>query len=241
MPAVWPALVDLSQDECGRMLRKLEMEAYAAAVSALRAQGDLSKDKKDLLGELAKIFSISTDRHRAEVRRAVNDERLSTISHHTSGPNNATEWAIEGRRLVPLLPRLLPQTIYSGLADSAACSAAAFNARLPPPGDGGNKEVVVCYSYSGTCSTPSVAIPPTAGPAQSRSPRPASPASSVVLLPSGSTVYVKSAVSYTHLHAHKRHHTHTHTHTPLLRPFLSNLGNVADLGLRRPLQHILLS
>ena len=58
----------------------------------------------------------------------------------TSGPNNATEWAIEGRRLVPLLPRLLPQTIYSGLADSAACSAAAFNARLPPPGDGGNKE-----------------------------------------------------------------------------------------------------
>uniref|UniRef100_UPI00358E5198 BRCA2-interacting transcriptional repressor EMSY isoform X3 n=1 Tax=Myxine glutinosa TaxID=7769 RepID=UPI00358E5198 len=192
MPAVWPALVDLSRDECRRMLRKLEMEAYAAVVSALRAQGDLSKDKKDLLGELGKIFSISTDRHRAEVRRAVNDERLSTISHHMSGPNNATEWAIEGRRLVPLLPRLLPQTIYSGLADSAACSAAAFNARLPPPGDGENKEVVVCYSYSGTSSTPSVAIPPTAGPAQSRSPRPASPASSVVVLPSGSTVYVKS-------------------------------------------------
>uniref|UniRef100_UPI00358F645C BRCA2-interacting transcriptional repressor EMSY isoform X2 n=1 Tax=Myxine glutinosa TaxID=7769 RepID=UPI00358F645C len=191
MPAVWPALVDLSRDECRRMLRKLEMEAYAAVVSALRAQGDLSKDKKDLLGELGKIFSISTDRHRAEVRRAVNDERLSTISHHMSGPNNATEWAIEGRRLVPLLPRLLPQTIYSGLADSAACSAAAFNARLPPPGDGENKEVV-CYSYSGTSSTPSVAIPPTAGPAQSRSPRPASPASSVVVLPSGSTVYVKS-------------------------------------------------
>lgn len=81
MPVVWPTLLDLSRDECKRILRKLELEAYAGVISALRAQGDLTKEKKDLLGELSKVLSISTERHRAEVRRAVNDERLTTIAH----------------------------------------------------------------------------------------------------------------------------------------------------------------
>uniref|UniRef100_A0A8V0XKA4 ENT domain-containing protein n=1 Tax=Gallus gallus TaxID=9031 RepID=A0A8V0XKA4_CHICK len=82
MPVVWPTLLDLSRDECKRILRKLELEAYAGVISALRAQGDLTKEKKDLLGELSKVLSISTERHRAEVRRAVNDERLTTIAHN---------------------------------------------------------------------------------------------------------------------------------------------------------------
>lgn len=33
-----------------------ELEAYAGVISALRAQGDLTKDKKNLLGELTKIL-----------------------------------------------------------------------------------------------------------------------------------------------------------------------------------------
>lgn len=33
-----------------------ELEAYAGVISALRAQGDLTKDKKDLLAELNKIL-----------------------------------------------------------------------------------------------------------------------------------------------------------------------------------------
>lgn len=33
-----------------------ELEAYAGVISALRAQGDLTKDKKDLLGDLTKIL-----------------------------------------------------------------------------------------------------------------------------------------------------------------------------------------
>lgn len=33
-----------------------ELEAYAGVISALRAQGDLTKDKKELLGELTKIL-----------------------------------------------------------------------------------------------------------------------------------------------------------------------------------------
>uniref|UniRef100_A0A3B3WV88 ENT domain-containing protein n=1 Tax=Poecilia mexicana TaxID=48701 RepID=A0A3B3WV88_9TELE len=170
-----------------------ELEAYAGVISALRAQGDLTKDKKDLLGELTKILGISTERHRAEVRRAVNDERLTTIAYHMSGPNNSSEWSIEGRRLVPLMPRLVPQTAFTATANAVASATANQNASLLLPAETGNKEVVVCYSYTSTTSTPTSATA-SSGPvgATVKSPRPASPSSNVVVLPSGSTVYVKS-------------------------------------------------
>uniref|UniRef100_A0A803VGT2 BRCA2-interacting transcriptional repressor EMSY n=1 Tax=Ficedula albicollis TaxID=59894 RepID=A0A803VGT2_FICAL len=144
MPVVWPTLLDLSRDECKRILRKLELEAYAGVISALRAQGDLTKEKKDLLGELSKVLSISTERHRAEVRRAVNDERLTTIAHNMSGPNSSSEWSIEGRRLVPLMPRLVPQTAFTVTANAVANAAVQHNASLPVPAETGNKEGVSC-------------------------------------------------------------------------------------------------
>ncbi|XP_030413574.1 BRCA2-interacting transcriptional repressor EMSY isoform X4 [Gopherus evgoodei] len=144
MPVVWPTLLDLSRDECKRILRKLELEAYAGVISALRAQGDLTKDKKDLLGELSKVLSISTERHRAEVRRAVNDERLTTIAHNMSGPNSSSEWSIEGRRLVPLMPRLVPQTAFTVTANAVANAAIQHNSSLPVPAETGNKEGVSC-------------------------------------------------------------------------------------------------
>uniref|UniRef100_A0A8K9XRC7 BRCA2-interacting transcriptional repressor EMSY n=2 Tax=Oncorhynchus mykiss TaxID=8022 RepID=A0A8K9XRC7_ONCMY len=191
MPVVWPTLLDLGRDECKRILRKLELEAYAGVISALRAQGDLTKDKKDLLGELTKVLSISTERHRAEVRRAVNDERLTTIAYHMSGPNSSSEWSIEGRRLVPLMPRLVPQTAFTVTANAVASATANQNASLLLPAETGNKEVVVCYSYTSTTST-SATAPSSSAAAMVKSPRPASPASNMVVLPSGSTVYVKS-------------------------------------------------
>ncbi|KAF3830159.1 hypothetical protein GH733_001584 [Mirounga leonina] len=168
------------------------MEAYAGVISALRAQGDLTKEKKDLLGELSKVLSISTERHRAEVRRAVNDERLTTIAHNMSGPNSSSEWSIEGRRLVPLMPRLVPQTAFTVTANAVANAAIQHNASLPVPAETGSKEVVVCYSYTSTTSTPTSTPVPSGSIATVKSPRPASPASNVVVLPSGSTVYVKS-------------------------------------------------
>ncbi|XP_069059991.1 BRCA2-interacting transcriptional repressor EMSY isoform X4 [Pleurodeles waltl] len=192
MPVVWPTLLDLSRDECKRILRKLELEAYAGVISALRAQGDLSRDKKDLLGELSKVLSISTERHRAEVRRAVNDEQLTTIAHNMCGPNSSAEWSIEGRRLVPLMPRLVPQTAFTATANAVANAAVQHNASLPTPAETGNKEVVVSYSYTTTTSTPTSTPIPSGSMATVKSPRPASPASNVVVLPSGSTVYVKS-------------------------------------------------
>jgi len=57
-----------------------ELEAYGSLVSALRAQGELSKEKRKLLQDLASTLNISMERHRAEVRRAVNDEKLATIA-----------------------------------------------------------------------------------------------------------------------------------------------------------------
>ena len=49
-------------------------------VSVLRAQGPFTDEKKKLLSELAKVLHISNERHRAEVRRAVNDDKISVIA-----------------------------------------------------------------------------------------------------------------------------------------------------------------
>uniref|UniRef100_A0ACB8FFS7 Uncharacterized protein n=1 Tax=Sphaerodactylus townsendi TaxID=933632 RepID=A0ACB8FFS7_9SAUR len=219
MPVVWPTLLDLSRDECKRVLRKLELEAYAGVISALRAQGDLTKDKKDLLGELSKVLSISTERHRAEVRRAVNDERLTTIAHNMSGPNSSSEWSIEGRRLVPLMPRLVPQTAFTVTANAVANAALQHNASLPLPAETGSKEseVVVCYSYTSTTSTPTSTPVPSGSVATVKSPRPASPASNVVVLPSGSAVYVKSvSCSDDDEKPRKRRRTNSSSSSPVL-------------------------
>ncbi|KAM9846859.1 BRCA2-interacting transcriptional repressor EMSY isoform 2-T2 [Aulostomus maculatus] len=226
MPVVWPTILDLGRDECKRILRKLELEAYAGVISALRAQGDLTKDKKDLLGELTKILGISTERHRAEVRRAVNDERLTTIAYHMSGPNSSSEWSIEGRRLVPLMPRLVPQTAFTVTANAIASATANQNASLLLPGETGNKEVVVCYSYtSTTCTSSSSTASSGAIGAMVKSPRPPSPSSNVVVLPSGSTVYVKSvSCSDEDEKPRKRRRTNSSSSSPVMLKEVSKVS-----------------
>ena len=84
--------------------------------------------------------SISTERHRAEIRRAVNDEKFATVAEHLAGSNTGGEWAIEGRRLVPLLPRLVPQTVFTLTANQAASMAQVHNMTLPPPAETARKE-----------------------------------------------------------------------------------------------------
>ena len=51
-----------------------------------------------------------------------------------------SDWLIEGRRLVPLLPRLVPQTAFTQTASQAAKDAADKNATLVNPALTGNKE-----------------------------------------------------------------------------------------------------
>ena len=49
-------------------------------VSALRAQGELTKERRKVMSDLSNILNISIERHKAEIRRAVNDELLNTVA-----------------------------------------------------------------------------------------------------------------------------------------------------------------
>ncbi|XP_039264562.2 uncharacterized protein LOC120340371 isoform X3 [Styela clava] len=130
-PIFYPKYLDMTEDECARYLRQLELEAYAAVISALRAQGDLTKEKKSLLAEICACFGIGRDRYKAEIRRAVNEEKLSTIALHVSNSESNIEWIKEGRRLVPLPDRPLQITVYMEEADRVAEIIAKENAALP--------------------------------------------------------------------------------------------------------------
>lgn len=46
------------------------------------------------------------------------------------GPNSGQSWAFEGKRRIPLMPRGIPQTIYTEIADRAAEAAAAENKEI---------------------------------------------------------------------------------------------------------------
>uniref|UniRef100_A0A8C2M3V3 EMSY n=1 Tax=Cricetulus griseus TaxID=10029 RepID=A0A8C2M3V3_CRIGR len=122
MPAVWPTLLDLSRNECKRILRKLELEAYAGVISVLRAQRESHQGKE-------------------------------RSSWRTLKSPYSSEWSIEGRRLVPLMPRLVPQTAFTVTTNAVANAAVQHNASLPMPAETASKEVVVCYSYTSTTSS----------------------------------------------------------------------------------------
>ncbi|KAJ8916272.1 hypothetical protein NQ315_016412 [Exocentrus adspersus] len=131
---MWPLLLDMTKEESVQNLRNLELEAYSHLVSALRAQGPLNSDKLKLLKETSIALNITQERHKAEVRRAISDEKLNTIAYHVTGHTESLDdWAQEGRRIVPLLPRTAPQTAFSALADETAEAATQSNKQLPPP------------------------------------------------------------------------------------------------------------
>ena len=47
------------------------------------------------------------------------------------GVHGSDSWALEGRRLVPIPRRALPESILTGLANSAANRAYLYNEKLP--------------------------------------------------------------------------------------------------------------
>ncbi|CAF4786264.1 unnamed protein product [Pieris macdunnoughi] len=127
---MWPVLLNMTRDECRRTLRRLELEAYSNMISVFRAQGALEEDRKKLLEELRAVLHISHDRHSAEARRVSNDELLATIAEHIAGPNTGLAWISEGRRIIPLMPRGIAQTMYTEIADKVAEVTAAENKEL---------------------------------------------------------------------------------------------------------------
>ncbi|XP_046459191.1 BRCA2-interacting transcriptional repressor EMSY-like [Daphnia pulex] len=125
-----PTLSDSTKEECHKVLRRMELETYGAVVSTLRAQGELNKDRRKLLEDLSVLMKISPERHKAEIRRAVNDEKLGCIAERLSGgADTEWAWALEGRRVVPLMPRLVRPTLFTSLATSVS-KAVAQNPRI---------------------------------------------------------------------------------------------------------------
>jgi hypothetical protein len=133
---MWPILLDMSKVECKKSLRQLELDAYAAIVNAFRAQGDLNEKKCTVLKDLQLIFRITIDRHKAECRRAMNDERLHTIAKRLScGESVSSEWIKQSKRFVPLLPSLETETdsYYRLLADHLLNTAMPVLSMYPDP------------------------------------------------------------------------------------------------------------
>ncbi|TPP58752.1 BRCA2-interacting transcriptional repressor EMSY [Fasciola gigantica] len=130
---VWPMLLNYSRDECFQILRRLELEAYSKVVSVFRAQGSLTGTKRKVLYKLQRLLSITTDRHKAEVRRALNDEELITISEAACGKEVYEEWISEGKRIAPVLHRPSAKTAYIAEANRAAFSQLCENYSTPPP------------------------------------------------------------------------------------------------------------
>ena len=64
-----------------------------------------------------------------------------------SGSNVSSEWLIEGRRLVPLMPRLVPQTAFTATANAAANAQAEKNTSLPVPTQTGKDSEWNFYRY----------------------------------------------------------------------------------------------
>ena len=110
------------------------MEAYSSVVSALRAQGELTKERRKIMNDLSNVLNIPIERHKAEVRRAVNDELLNTIAVSLCGNGqNETEWAKEGRRIIPLLKRATPITAFTPIADEGSEKLTNLNKSLNSP------------------------------------------------------------------------------------------------------------
>ncbi|KAF0314298.1 BRCA2-interacting transcriptional repressor EMSY [Amphibalanus amphitrite] len=179
----WPTLLDMTKEECQRVLRRFELTAYSGVVSAFRGQGELTKEKRRLLAELAGALGVPADRHRAEVRRAANDEALNTIAHRLAGAGTRTDWAVEGRRVVPVLPRGRPITAYTAVADASRARAERLAGRLPPPGD--------TRSYEPAPAPAVPSGPPPAAAAATPHLRPPSPTPGVIRLPSGMSIQLE--------------------------------------------------
>ncbi|XP_031344644.1 BRCA2-interacting transcriptional repressor EMSY isoform X1 [Photinus pyralis] len=131
---MYPSILDMNENESSKYLRMLELDAYANMLAALRAQGPPTSEKLKLLKDVGNALRIPQERCKAEIRRVILDERLNTIAYFSCGQvETSDEWIKEGRRLISLMPRVAPQTIYSAIADEVADNASANNEQLSHP------------------------------------------------------------------------------------------------------------
>lgn len=67
---------------------------------------------------------------RLGLRRLTSSTVNVFLFHSVCGSDACIEWESEGRRVVPLMPRLVPQTVFTGTATAAANHAASVNAAI---------------------------------------------------------------------------------------------------------------
>ena len=106
--------------KCFMALRRYELEAYSAVVTALRAEGSLNESKIVVLRQLQEVLGISLERHKAEVCRAANDENLAFIAMQIQGYACDDNWQKKGHRPLGILKHLLPITSLTKLANEVA-------------------------------------------------------------------------------------------------------------------------
>ena len=165
-------------------------------MSALRAQGDLNKERRKVLNDLSSVLNVSVERHKTEVRRAVNDEFLTTVANRINGSNADAEWTREGRRIIPLMRRGVPLTHLTDVADKASKDAKSANKNLLPPFKTKSSKSRTASSSS-TCQPPALKdiVSPETGfvkpPSFATPRRSTSSAGDVVVLPSGMAVRFK--------------------------------------------------
>ncbi|CRK96489.1 CLUMA_CG009860, isoform A [Clunio marinus] len=156
----WPPKLDMTKDECRGVLRRLELDAYSSVVSTFRAQGSLDNSKQNVLDQLRRCFHISEDRHKAEVRRVANSEKLTTISELLNGKSYDLEWIREGHRNYPLIGRAPPYSALHILADHASKAAAIENSQLPHPSDTKRSRIVDGEADGKSVVTEDPTLPP---------------------------------------------------------------------------------
>ncbi|KAL3313891.1 hypothetical protein Ciccas_007499 [Cichlidogyrus casuarinus] len=132
-PIVWSNILDLTPTECQRKLRSRELMAYSMIVSVFRAQGGLSIEKRNALAELRKILRVNIEAHRAEIRRAINDEELTTICESLTGNEITEEWIQEGKRIAPILDKPLTLNKDTDIASTNAAEHRFKNASFRHP------------------------------------------------------------------------------------------------------------
>jgi hypothetical protein len=119
---------ELTPFECEKFLRNLELEAYAAIVSVFCAQGDLTEKKLGVLQQLQVLLRIPVERHRAELRRALNDDRLDFKKLSKQKPNWCDE--INNHTSNVIMKRKPPNTVYKTIADEISTKSKTLANKL---------------------------------------------------------------------------------------------------------------
>jgi len=56
---------------------------------------------------------------------------VNLLLYRLNGPNTGIDWTLEGRRTIPLLPRLKARSAFTTLANSLSLTTAIANEKIP--------------------------------------------------------------------------------------------------------------